>query len=615
MDKKGICECLFYLVVSLCLLCSVSSVEASTGFKDSRLDSGKYIGDANAKTSQISNDNNGHVYVIWEGYRNREPHIYFNYSEDYGRTWSTTAMRINNAKLPVGNGSGAFDPQISSDNAGHVYVTWIDKRNRTHGWQGVNIYCNYSEDYGVTWQVNDINLDVGGGGVGTSLAHRICCDENGNVYVVWYRVINGNINLHFAYSRDYGETWLSNVLKRDWSGESIELSHDEDGHVYLTWYDERNGKSDIYFNYSNNFGVSWQANDIRLDTGDEPGANDSYASRISSDGKGHVYVMWYDNRNGQDDIYLNYSEEYGETWQENDIWIKTGDPGKNVPWFAQLRSDEKGHVYVTWYDNRNDKSNNFVSDIFFNYSKDCGETWQDSDIRLDTGDLPGTNDSRAPNLSSDRNGYVYVTWHDYRNGQADIYLNYSEDYGETWQESDIRLDTGDLPGANHSHYPQLSSDNNGYVYVVWDDMRIKDSTIHFNYLVVDGLANLNDSVKVNPIESTYQWTSDTTGCPADFVGQFRFDVEIENTSDGPLTDLVIQVVELTGGNRLNIAEVESGNEETKLIIPKRDDYSDGELNSAETVILPFVICMKEWKPFKLLIDLLGKPDSSKETED
>jgi hypothetical protein len=48
--------------------------------------------------------------------------------------------------------------------------------------------------------------------------------------------------------------------------------------------------------------------------------------------------------------------------------------------------------------------------------------WLPTDIRLDTGDMPGANDSWSPQISSS-GGNVYSVWHDYRNGERDIYFN------------------------------------------------------------------------------------------------------------------------------------------------------------------------------------------------
>lgn len=50
--------------------------------------------------------------------------------------------------------------------------------------------------------------------------------------------------------------------------------------------------------------MTWKTPDIRLDTGDSPGANESYNQHLACSGKS-AYVVWRDDRNGEDDIYFN----------------------------------------------------------------------------------------------------------------------------------------------------------------------------------------------------------------------------------------------------------------------------------------------------------------------
>jgi hypothetical protein len=133
-------------------------------------------------------------------------------------------------------------------------------------------------------------------------------------------------------------------------------------------------------------------------------------------------------------------------------------------------------VYVVWYDWRNGDS-----DIYFNHSNDYGVSWQSSDIRLDTGDTAGAYNSYNPQVAcSDAN--VYVVWRDLRNGSADIYSNCSTDSGMNWQSSDTRLDTGDTAGANGSEDPQIACSGNN-VYAVWRDYRNGSTDIYFNRAV------------------------------------------------------------------------------------------------------------------------------------
>ena len=469
----------FCLMVGFCVSCYLAPAQAGTGVKDSRLDSGKTSsGKGNSRSHQISSDRNGHVYVTWYDNRNGNRDIYFNYSDDYGVTWKANDIRLDTGDAPGARDS--FSPQISSDENGHVYVIWNDRRNSNR-----DIYFNYSDDYGETWLANDIRLDTGDApGANDSFFPQISSDANGHVYVIWNDRRNSNRDIYFNYSDDYGETWLANDIRLD-TGDAPgandsffpQISSDENGHVYVTWYDDRNGNSDIYFNYSDDYGVTWLANDIRLDTGDAPGARDSSSPQISSDANGHVYVTWEDRRNSNCDIYFNYSDDYGETWQANDIRLDTGDaPGARDSFSPQISSDENGHVYVVWDSVLRDFR---VGDIYFNYSDDYGVTWQANEIRLDTGNR---NRSFSPQISSDANGHVFVMWarisgSDDEGETSDIYFNYSDDYGETWQANDIRLDTGDAPGAR----PQISSDENGHVYVAWTDNRNGPLDIYFSY--------------------------------------------------------------------------------------------------------------------------------------
>jgi hypothetical protein len=84
-----------------------------------------------------------------------------------------------------------------------------------------------------------------------------------------------------------------------------------------------------------------------------------------------------------------------------------------------------------------------------------------------------------PQLAASGNGHVYAVWADTRNGGSDFYFNYSTDYGITWQSSDKRIDT-DTPGANNSTSPKITCDDNGHVYIIWQDYRTGSSNIYFN---------------------------------------------------------------------------------------------------------------------------------------
>jgi hypothetical protein len=117
---------------------------------------------------------------------------------------------------------------------------------------------------------------------------------------------------------------------------------------------------------------------------------------------------------------------------------------------------------------------------------------------------------------------------------------------------------------------------------------------------------VNDSVTFEPLTSTFNTTSDTTGCPSGFGGKFSFDARLtDQSSSPPLSDLVARVTTLTNGNLLENADGGPGAVGARLTIPKKDDFSDGVLSPGEFVDVPFSICLKDENPFSFFVDVLG----------
>jgi hypothetical protein len=212
----------------------------------------------------------------------------------------------------------------------------------------------------------------------------------------------------------------------------------------------RNGKADIYFNYSSNFGVTWRKSPARLD-GDPLGSADSLYPRIAAVNR-RVYVVWQDDRNGKADIYFTYSTTAGKGWISVAFRLDRGSPaGAADSLNPKIAAYQKG-CYVTWEDYRGTNA-----DIYFNYSQNRGQTWQASDIRLDTGDPAGESDSLNPQIAAARKN-VYVVWEDYRSEFQEgpfIYLNISKDKGVSWLASDMPIE---IRGTSvNQAYPQIEA--------------------------------------------------------------------------------------------------------------------------------------------------------------
>lgn len=341
----------------------------------------------------------------------------------------------------------------------------------------------------IGFQKQDIRINTNAAGLTSANYPRIACDSKGHVYVVWQDNRDGKFDIYFNYSSDNGATWQADDIKITTTPpgtnycNSPEIACDDDGSVYIVWVDGRDfGAPNIYFNHSSNYGADWHS-DIRLSTTNGPETPFAEHPQVSCDTNGNVYVTWRDNRNNSWDIYFDRSTDYGTNWLSDDMRL---DSGTGTSGFPQITCNDQGSVYVVWDDYRNGQG-----DIYLNSSQDYGATWQAQDIRLDS-DLPYPGISSSPQMSADEAGHVYVVWHDSKASQ--IYYNYSSDYGINWQASDIALCSVAYTTVG---CPEIASDDNGNVYVVWDDYRNNHADIFLNRSSDYGVNWLTNEVRLD----------------------------------------------------------------------------------------------------------------------
>jgi len=340
------------------------------------------------------------------------------------------------------------------------------------------IICTVTLLFPVFWPKNEIEISSWGYPSQPEIAAF-----GRNVYVCWTWLDKYNTKDSYLYlqrSSDNGRGWLKTPIRIDRRGAvkgtvSRPRLAASGSYVYAVWRDTRNGKSDIYLNFSSDNGITWQKNDIRIDVGDKPGASHSSVAEIAIL-RARVYVVWQDKRNGKADIYFNYSSDFGVTWRKTPTRLD-GDPLGAANSLNPRIAAVNRQVYVVWQDDRNGKT-----DIYFTYSLTAGRSWMSVAFRLDRGSPAGAADSLNPKIAASQRG-CYVIWEDYRGTNADIYFNYTQNRGSTWQASDIRLDTGDAAGESDSLNPQIAVARKN-VYVVWEDYRNEFQEGPFIYLNV-----------------------------------------------------------------------------------------------------------------------------------
>lgn len=516
-----------YILISVILIFPVFSIAQAVEFdaRDVRIDLHLPVLDTpnNAISPDMTSDNNGHVYIVWSDNWGGTAGIYVNtFLPDKG--WIDHATQVNTG-FPMASYAQmgeASSPRVCSDNSGHIYVVWVDDRAEKAGTGKKDIYFRYSKDYGFSWypEFTDIRIDTEDAQniVGDSLNPQLACDDSGNIYVVWednrnnprkYEVYFRSLQVQFSKPTDfivYHQTpdirinTGVNAGKHEAIGPAI--STDKNGNVYVAWSDyrtifEENIYPGIYFNMTKNHGIKWLSESKRIDVAPLGGYQFFSPPVINSDQNGNVYVAWLDNAgrsergdpyaaDGTSDVYFTKSNDFGVTWLDEDIRIEKVETQADATGLA-MASNNKGVIAIVWADDR-DEGNN----IYVNHSENFGRSFLDmeNNIRLNTETTPQDTLASSPAVQIDSYGNIFVVWSETYGAVANIYLNFSAEKGtaDSWQTSALRVDYP-TPGGN-SKNPRMSADNNGNVYVVWEDDRAALAKDNYNIFFISGFLNV-----------------------------------------------------------------------------------------------------------------------------
>jgi hypothetical protein len=223
------------------------------------------------------------VHVVWVDFSlmgNSE--VYFSRSVDGGTNW----------ELPIQISYGAgfsSSPSIAAFGS-NVHIAWED--SRLGWWNNEIFYCRSTND-GVNWSIEEQLTED------TTFSNTPSISVSGNnIHVAWEDMRDGDYEIYHKKSTDNGQTWSTDQRLTNDPGDSHYPSAAASGsNVHVTWQDNRDGNDEIYYKVSNDYGMSWDPN-IRL-TDDQ---NISQNVSIAVSGQ-KVHVVWSDDRDGNWEIY------------------------------------------------------------------------------------------------------------------------------------------------------------------------------------------------------------------------------------------------------------------------------------------------------------------------
>lgn len=397
--------------------------------------------------------------------------IKFNTTEN--QTWEdSTRSKIETPQLSFENawthngeaistaGGSQYDPQIISDGAGGAIITWSTSYS--------TVYTQRVNSNGSTqWTTNGKVISTAGG---SQVEPQIISDGAGGAIITWHENRNGSSDIYAQRVNSNGNfQWTSKgVTISNASGNQIDpkIISDGTGGAIITWVDLRNGSGrDIYAQWVNSSGITqWTANGTTICNA----SGDQLDPQITSDGAGGAIITFYDYRIADNsDIYTQRVNSSGFTqWTPNGVAICTVSRGQYDP---KITSDGAGGAIITWHDERYGTN---TYNIYAQHVNSNGNTqWTPNGAAISTADGAQV----VPQIISDGGGGAIITWHDYRSGDPDIYVQRVNSNGITqWTTDGVAICT-----TNGIHYsPELINDGTGGAIIAWEDYRSGNGDIY-----------------------------------------------------------------------------------------------------------------------------------------
>ncbi len=339
----------------------------------------------------LAADEAGRVHLVWRAEQDGSSEIYYKRSLDGGVSWGP-AIRLTRAPGRSENPSIA----VSGDT---VAVVWWDERTGVH-----QIWHKRSDDGGISWQADAQVTHSPGGGAHCSLA------VSGTTWhVVYVDGRDGSTEVYYVRSRDAGTSWQAPVrlsaLPNNSYTPTVAVWRSS---VYVAWTDTRHfGRVDSleeeYFRRSTDGGATFEP-EQRLTSDPAGHPANSWAPSLSA--REHdVFIAWFDDRDGNFEIYARRSSDSGVSWSP--AARLTASPGQSQRPVLSQRDEQLFVVY--WDDSESEDQ------VYLLQSNDLGESWSAPE-RLSSGGAA----SLLPGVAAAATG-VHVAWTDGRDQNPEVY--------------------------------------------------------------------------------------------------------------------------------------------------------------------------------------------------
>ena len=371
----------------------------------------------NEPSVRISRKNPNRVVAAWRDFRTgvNPPlrRIGYSFSSDGGDTWSVSQLTpqiIPGAAL-------SSDPVVAVDTSGNFYIITVSINDLTGSGE---LWLFKSTDEGETFnEVHEMAVSAffeDKEWAATDLSPT--SPYVNTMYCSWTR-FSSNTTILLIKSTDEGVTWSDPVTVSDGSS-GVQGSFpavSSDGELYVVW----RSSGQIRFDKSTDGGVTF-GTDLTVST-----APSAWFPHMAVDLSGgpfnnYIYVVWNDERNGDDDVFLSISSDGGDTWSS--ALRVNNDPVGNgkVQYWPSIAISELGEIVILFYDTRNTQNNNII-EAYIARSTDGGASFTNELVSTEPSstNIPNSDVRFGDYINIDFvGGNIVPVWTDERAGGFDM---------------------------------------------------------------------------------------------------------------------------------------------------------------------------------------------------
>jgi hypothetical protein len=371
----------------------------------------------NEPSVRISRKNPNRVVAAWRDFRTgvNPPlrRIGYSFSSDGGDTWSVSQLTpqiIPGAAL-------SSDPVVAVDTSGNFYIITVSINDLTGSGE---LWLFKSTDEGETFnEVHEMAVSAffeDKEWAATDLSPT--SPYVNTMYCSWTR-FSSNTTILLIKSTDEGVTWSDPVSVSDGSS-GVQGSFpavSSDGELYVVW----RSSGQIRFDKSTDGGVTF-GTDLTVST-----APSAWFPHMAVDLSGgpfnnYIYVVWNDERNGDDDVFLSISSDGGDTWSS--ALRVNNDPVGNgkVQYWPSIAISELGEIVILFYDTRNTQNNNII-EAYIARSTDGGASFTNELVSTEPSstNIPNSDVRFGDYINIDFvGGNIVPVWTDERAGGFDM---------------------------------------------------------------------------------------------------------------------------------------------------------------------------------------------------